>query len=149
MSVSSWLQNPQRNALYNLAAVGAVLLGLLLILGARGHFVAVWAQLTDEDTDSLRRVLLILPGAMLAGTAALNLLLCKPLWQARRYALNLTLAGNLLATAYLIYLMIRGVPGHPIGVFLALEMSYVIFLAGIRAGLVWPADEEPTGANIK
>ena len=138
MSVSSSTERLQRNNLYNLAAVGAVLLGALLTLGAYGHFVAIWPQVTGTETALLRRVLLVLPGVMLAGTATLNILLSKPLWQARSYALTITLAGNMLALLYLLYLMIQGVPGHPIGVFLALEMSLVTLLLAIRTGLVWP-----------
>ncbi|WP_226704511.1 hypothetical protein [Microbulbifer elongatus] len=139
MSASSSTEGVQRNTLYNLAAVGALLLGALLTLGAYGHFIAVWSQITSQDNDFIRRLLLILPGAMLTGTAVLNILLSKPLWQARGYALSITLASNLLATLYLIYLMIQGVPDHPIGVFLALEMSLVILLVAIRVGLKWPA----------
>ncbi|WP_237064848.1 hypothetical protein [Microbulbifer guangxiensis] len=139
MSASSASQDLQRNALYNLAAVGALLLGILLTLGAYGHFVAIWAKMMSEDTALLHRLLLMLPGAVLAGTAALNLLFSKPLWQARTYALTVILAGNLLAMLYLIYLIIQGVPDHPIGVFLALEMSFVILLVSLRAGLKWPA----------
>ncbi|MFI2810039.1 hypothetical protein [Microbulbifer sp. JSM ZJ756] len=139
MSVSSPSQETQRNSLYSLAAVGAVLLGILLTMGAYGHFAAVWEQMMSDETALPRRLLLMLPGATLAGTAVLNILLSKPLWQGRGYALTATLVGNLLATAYLVYLIIRGVPGHPIGIFLALEMSLVILLVSIRAGLVWPA----------
>ena len=91
----------------------------------------------------LRRLLLMLPGVMLVGTAALNVLLSKPLWQGRGYALTITLAGNLLTMLYLIYLMIKDVPDHPIGVFLALEMSLVILLVAIRAGLVWAVANSP------
>ncbi|SDZ79675.1 hypothetical protein [Microbulbifer marinus] len=150
MSASSSSPGLQQNALYKVAAAGAVLLSVLLTLGANGHFVAIWAQVMSEDTALPRRLLLMLPGAMLAGTAALNILLSKPLWQARGYALSITLAGNLLATLYLIYLMIQGVPDHPIGVFLALEMSFVILLVVIRAGLVWPAAAEtPAATNTK
>ncbi|MEJ2419417.1 MAG: hypothetical protein P8Y45_21335 [Exilibacterium sp.] len=108
-------------------------------MGAYGHFVAVWAQMTGEDTAIQRRLLLMLPGAMLAGTAVLNILLSKSLWQARGYALTVALMGTMV---YLIYLLIRVVPDHPIGIFLALETSYVILLLGIRAGLVWPAIAE-------
>ncbi|AOS97847.1 hypothetical protein AUP74_02445 [Microbulbifer aggregans] len=139
MSASSASQDLQRNALYNLAAVGAVLLGVLLTLGAYGHFVAIWGQMMSEDVALQRRLLLMLPGVVLAGTAALNILFSKPLWQARGYALTVTLAGNLLAALYLTYLMIQGVPNHPIGVFLALETSFVILLVSLRAGLKWPA----------
>lgn len=147
MLASSATQDLPRNALYNLAAVGAVFLGALLTLGAYGHFVAVWAQMMDGDAGLQRRLLLMLPGAMLAGTAVLNILLSKPLWQARRYALTAALVGNLITMLYLVYLLMQGVPGHPIGVFLALEMSYVILLVGIRAGLVWPVVGEPP-ANV-
>ena len=144
MSVSDPVQGAQSNALYNLAAVGAVLLGALLTLGAYGHFVAVSAQIMDSDTAMQRRLLLMLPGAMLAGTAVLNILLSKSLWQERGYALSITLTANLVTMTYLVYLLVRGVADHPIGVFLALEMSFVILLAGIRAGLVWPAESAPT-----
>ncbi|SHE52852.1 hypothetical protein SAMN04487965_0086 [Microbulbifer donghaiensis] len=148
MSVSSSSPGLQENALYRLAAAGAVLLSVLLILGANGHFVAIWAQVMSEATALPRRLLLMLPGAVLAGTAALNILFSQPLWQARGYALTATLAGNLLTMLYLIYLLIQGVPGHPIGVFLALEMSFVILLVAIRAGMVWPARTE-TAVHIK
>ncbi|BBM03224.1 hypothetical protein [Microbulbifer sp. GL-2] len=132
----------QRNALYRLAAIGAVILGLFLTLGAQGHFAAVWPLVTSDGMGLSRRLLLILPGVMLAGTAVLNFLLCKPLWRERGYVLNVTLAGNLLTMGYLLYLMIRGVPNHPIGVFLALEVSFVLLLVATRAGLVWPAVAE-------
>ncbi|AWF81646.1 hypothetical protein BTJ40_12870 [Microbulbifer sp. A4B17] len=143
--MSASRSNPalQRNALYRLAACGAVVLGLFLLLGAQGHFAAIWPLVTSDSIGLSRRLLLILPGVMLAGTAVLNLLLCKPLWQERRYALNVTLAGNLLTTSYLFYLMIRGVPNHPIGIFLALEMSFVLLLLVTRNGLVWPVSAEP------
>ncbi|WP_444893691.1 hypothetical protein ACJJIE_04465 [Microbulbifer sp. TRSA001] len=139
MSASRSKPALQRNALNRLAACGAVVLGLFFLLGAQGHFVATWPLVTSDGIGLSRRLLLMLPGVMLAGTAVLNLLLCKPLWQERRYALNVTLAGNLLTMSYLLYLMIRGVPNHPIGTFLALEMSFVMLLVGTRAGMVWPA----------
>ncbi|WP_444936050.1 hypothetical protein ACJJIW_18790 [Microbulbifer sp. JMSA004] len=139
MSASRSKPALQRNALNRLAACGAVVLGLFFLLGAQGHFVATWPFITSDGIGLSRRLLLMLPGVMLAGTAVLNLLLCKPLWQERRYALNVTLAGNLLTMSYLLYLMIRGVPNHPIGTFLALEMSFVMLLVGTRAGMVWPA----------
>lgn len=142
MSASRATRVLQHNALYRLAAIGAVILGLFLTLGAQGHFIAVWPLVTSDGMDLSRRLLLMLPGVMLAGTAVLNLLLCKPLWQDRRYALHVTLAGNLLTMGYLLYLMIRGVPNHPIGVFLALEVSFVLLLVATRAGLVWPAVAE-------
>ncbi|WP_444922377.1 hypothetical protein ACJJID_08725 [Microbulbifer sp. CnH-101-G] len=142
MSDSKSTRALQRNALYRLAAIGAVILGLFLTLGAQGHFVAIWPMVISDEMDLSHGLLLMLPGVMLAGTAALNLLLCKPLWQERGYALNVTLTGNLLTMSYLFYLMIRGVPNHPIGVFLALEMSFVLLLVATRAGLVWPAVAE-------
>ncbi|WP_299948526.1 hypothetical protein [uncultured Microbulbifer sp.] len=135
----------QRNALYRLAAGSAVLLGLFLILGAHGHVVAIWPMVIDESTVIPRRLLLMLPGVMLIGTAVLNILLCKPLWQERGHALNVMLAGNLFAMSYLVYLMIRDVPNHPVGAFLTLEMSYVILLVGIRVDLVWPATAKTPG----
>ncbi|WP_299592935.1 hypothetical protein [uncultured Microbulbifer sp.] len=147
MSVSSAVHSTSpespRNALCKLAAVCGLLLGFFLTLGAYGHFGAVWADIWQSDTALQRRILLMLPGLMLAATAALNILFSKPLWEARGYALNIGLIGNLLTAAYLAYLLVRGVPDHPIGVFLTMETSYVILLAGIRAGLVWPVVTKP------
>ncbi|MCQ3830698.1 hypothetical protein HXX02_14760 [Microbulbifer elongatus] len=138
MLVTNSNQDLHRNNLYNLAAVGALLLAAFLTLGAYGHFVAIWAQAMSEDAALARRLLLMLPGTILAGAAALNMLFSRPLWQAHSYALTATLVGNLLATLYLIYLMITGVPDHPIGVFLTLETSLLILLTALRCGLVWP-----------
>ncbi|WP_231757241.1 hypothetical protein [Microbulbifer elongatus] len=91
-----------------------------------------------EDTALPRRLLRLLPGTILAGAAVLNMLFSRPLWQTHSYALTATLVGNLLATLYLIYLMIAGVPDHPIGVFLTMKTSLLILLTALRCGLVWP-----------
>lgn len=140
MAAANTTAMKQRNGLYKLATCGALLVSLLFCVGAYGHFVAVWWQIVGGDTDLQKRLLLLLPGAVLTGTAALNLLLSRTLWQARSYALNGLLAANFFTLCYLIYLMLSGVPGHPIGSFLVLVTSEVILLLAIRVGLVWPVE---------
>ena len=125
------------NSLYPISATTGGLLTILLTLGAYGHFAAIWLQLVNSP-EAWRSALLALPGLMLAATAAINLLLFKPLWQTKHWALWGALTANALTLCYLVWLMWRGVPNHPIGVFLTLQLSYVIMLSATAAGLRWP-----------
>jgi hypothetical protein len=132
-------QWPPKNSLYNLAAVGGALLGALLLLGAYGHFAAVWPMINDEP-DTNRRIALLFPGAALLATGLIDIALLIPLWKGKRRPLLLALVLNTLAMVYFGYLLYLNVaPDHPIGVFLALVASYVLLLSVIKAGLTWPA----------
>ncbi len=122
-----------RNLLHLLASLGGLLLGLFLAMAALGHLSAVWPTLGANGWTAL------LPAMVLAGTCVLNLAASVPLWTGSRWAVQVALACNTLVMIYFAYLLQRGVPGHPIGVFVALETSYVILLGVIRVGLVWPA----------
>jgi len=140
MSASEKTFPVTRNALYSLAAAGAVLLGLFLLAGAGGHIVAVWPSLDAAANPTPGNpVTLLLPGGVLATTGVLNLGLSAPLWKGNRRALNWALACNIVAAAYCGWLLLRGVPDHPIGLFLAVTSSEVLLLSAVRAGLVWPA----------
>ena len=139
MSVSEAGNESQRNSLYSIAAVGGILLGAFLLAGAYGHFAAVWPGVTGEpDAATRERFSLLFPGIVLAATGVVNVALCRALWTGTYWALQLALAMNLLAAVYLGYLLTRGVPGHPIGEFLAVVLSYVVLLGAIRMGLIWP-----------
>lgn len=137
---------PARNSLHRLASGGGVLLGVFLLTGAFGHFVAVWpafnAGVIASDNS---RVALLLPGLMLAATGLLNIGLCRALWTGTMWSLQLALLFNGVTAVYLAYLLIHGVPDHPIGLFLALVSSYVLVLGAIRVGLVWPAMDTGSG----
>ena len=140
MSVSDLVAQSARNALYQVAAGVGVLLGLLLLAGASGHFTAVWPALDPAATPSPRdRFALLLPGAILLTSGVVNVALCRALWIGRRWSVTIAMAANVLAMIYFAYLFNRGVPDHPIGVFLASVASFVILLCGIRLGLTWPA----------
>ncbi len=125
-----------RNLLHRLASIGGALLGAFLVAGALGHFTAIWPVLSTDGS----RFDLLLPGLMLMTTGLLDIALCQPLWKGTSWSLKLALGANACTTMYLAYLLNQGVPDHPIGAFLALVSSYVILLAAIRVGLVWPAN---------
>lgn len=125
-----------RNALYRIAAVGGVAVGALLIAGAWGHFAAVWNRLGEPGHS---RLALMAPGMLLLATGATNLCVCLSLWRGAIWAQRVALGTNLIAAGYFAYLLIRGVPDHPIGLFLAIVTGHAIVLASINAGLRWPA----------
>lgn len=134
------------NALYRLVAASGGLLGLLLVAGASGHMTGVWPMLfgngngmDNGNLQYLRVFLLLLPGVILALTAAINALVCYPLWVGTQWALRLALSVNVLAAIYFTYLLQCGIPDHPIGFFLAFIAGQVIVLGAIQAGLRWPA----------
>ena len=129
------------NGLYRLAAAGAVLVGSFLLLGAYGHLDAV----LPTEGDGVFR--LLLPGLILAGIGLINLLSCKWLWDGSRPSLSIALATNALALTYLLYLLARGVPGHPVALFTGIVACYWVLLLAIRFGLVWPVDGARTSAG--
>ncbi len=140
MSVSSLVRRSPRNALYPLAAAVGVLLGALLLAGASGHFAAIWPTLDRVPAlTTAERFALLLPGSILLGTGLVNIAICWALWTGRYWSVPVALAANLIAAGYFAYLFSRGVPDHPIGLFLASAASHVLILAGIRLGLTWPA----------
>ena len=148
MSDSESISQPRRNHLHALAAVGGLVMGVFLLLGAYGHYAAVWPML-DAPLDE-GRFRLLLPGLMLALPGVINIVVCRAVWVGARWSVNLSLAANILAAVYLGYQLFRGVPGHPIGLFLALVSSYTLLLVAIRLGLVWPTREfESAGPSGK
>lgn len=134
------MKTESRNLLYVLAAIGGAFVGCSLLLGAYGHLAAVLPAIGGEDNASIvRRLALVLPGLFLLVPGVLNFALCRFLWDGKLWSLRLALTGNGLALAYLVYLLWKGVPGHPVGIFLAIIASYVVLLGAIRSGLIWPA----------
>ncbi|MEL7297300.1 MAG: hypothetical protein AAGJ86_06535 [Pseudomonadota bacterium] len=126
----------ERNALYHIAAVGGVVVGALLLAGAWGHFAAVWDRLIDPAQS---RLALLAPGILLLSTGVINLGFCVWIWRHAIWAQRVALAANLIAAGYFAYLLSRGVPNHPIGLFLAVVGGHTIILASISIGLRWPA----------
>ena len=140
-----------RNGLHILAAAGAMLVGVFLLIGAAGHLQAVLPSIRDGSGDNA--LSLLLPGLLLAVAGALNVSSCRPLWDGGRLAMNAALAVNVLALIYLVYLLQKGVPGHPVGLFTGIVACYAVLLALTRLGLVWrvgdPAEEESDPADSR
>ncbi len=148
MSVSSLIKQSPRNALYPVAAVCGVLMGALLLAGAWGHFAATWPALNGEpQPEPGERLALMLPGVILLVTGMINVAVCAVLWIGKRWSLHMAIAANLIAVGYFAYLFSRGVPGHPIGLFLGFTTSYLMLLAGLLLGLSWPAAPQHQGVS--
>jgi hypothetical protein len=127
------------NWLPPLSAVVAVLVGALLLLGAYGHLEAVLPATASEGGAG--RFRLLLPGTVLALGGITNIVLCRLLWTGSRGAQHVALAINSLVLLYLVYLLIRGIPGHPITFFTGVVACHLAVLVSIRAGLAWPHRE--------
>ncbi|MEO0424275.1 MAG: hypothetical protein AAF184_18190 [Pseudomonadota bacterium] len=131
------------NALYRVAAGLGGLLGVFLLMGAYGHVEATAAS-PERSVPALSAdwFALMLPALVLAAAGVTNVGVCMALWRGADWALQLALLATLSAVFYLIYLMTTDLPEHPVGLFLALVVCHLVLLAGIRAGLVWPARSE-------
>lgn len=137
MSVSDDARHP--NLLYRVAAISGAILATFLLLGAWGHFMAIWPRLTGPDAVSVDRLTLVLPGAVLLLAGVGNTGTLYGLWRRGRTSLHVALVINGAAATYIAYLLARGVPDHPIGFFLALVAGHLVVLGSIRVGLRWPA----------
>lgn len=146
MSASERMRGAQYNALYRVATGTGLLLGVLLLMGAYGHLEATAAS--PERAPELLSgewLAFMLPALVLAVAGLTNVGVCTALWTGASWALQLTLLVTLGAALYLSYLMTVDLPAHPVGIFLALTLSHLVLLGGIRAGLVWPATPESGG----
>lgn len=133
------LGTPTINWLPRLASAGAALLSVFLLLGAWGHLQAVTDTVFGAGAGSTAdRMALMLPFAILAMAGVTNLGICRWLWSGTAFALHLALAANALALSYLLYLLVVGVPDHPVGLFTALVLCEWLVLAAVRLGLEWP-----------
>lgn len=123
------------NRLPRVGAGGAILVGAFLLLGAHGHVEAVLPAVRSGGS-----LWLLVPGLVLGVAGAVNIALCKLVWDARPSGLDAALAVNVLTLLYLVWLLRTGVPGHPIAIFTGVVASHAVLLAGNRFGLRWPAD---------
>ena len=128
----------ERNRLHVFTASSALLVSAWLIAGAYGHLAAVLPVTAGDGNRN--GFTLLLPGLLLGFAAALNAALCKWLWDGRIQALNVAIVLNAALLIYLIYLLLRGVPGHPLASFSAIVATFLLLLVATRSGLVWPAE---------
>lgn len=127
----------RRNGLPSIASAGSVLLGVFLIMGAYGHFIAVLPLMADAATVAAH-LRLSAPGLILGLAGVLNITLAKSLWRGHRIGINVALGINTLALVYFVYLLWKNVPNHPIGLFAGIVSCDLVLLLGTRLGLVWP-----------
>jgi hypothetical protein len=111
-------------------------------VGANGHLQAVLPLVGEGSFTDDEHLRLLLPALILGVAGAVNIVLCKLVWDARPSGVSAALVTNSLALLYLVCLLWRGVPDHPIAVFTGIVASYIVLLAANRIGLVWPADDQ-------
>ena len=87
------------------------------------------------------------PGWSLLVSGRVNCASCAVLWLGKRWSLHMAVVASLIAVSYFAYLFCRGVPDHPIGLFLGFTTSYLMLLAGLRLGLTWPAVPQHQGVS--
>jgi uncharacterized membrane protein len=88
-----------------------------------------------------------MPGTVLALGSITNVVLCRLLWTGSRGAQHVALVINSLVLLYLVYLLIRGMPDHPITIFTGVVACYLAVLASARAGLAWPQQKAGTSGS--
>lgn len=125
------------NGLYRLAAISAILVGVFLILGGYGHIVGVLPRISAAESVA-EQLRLWSPGLILGLAGAFSIALSRMLWGGRRLAVDAALGISALALSYLVYLLHRGVPEHPVGLFTGIVACQGVLLLALRAGLVWP-----------
>ena len=115
---------------YRVTALAAAAVGVFLLLGSFGHLGATWPMVRGT---SLAGLLLLLPGLFLLGLGLFNLLATWGLWKGSRPLYSAAVALNGIFLAYLAFLLVSGVPGHPLWFFTAMMGIYCGLLAVVRA----------------
>ncbi|MEE4173671.1 MAG: hypothetical protein V2I57_05410 [Xanthomonadales bacterium] len=124
---------------YRLAALAAAAVGVFLLLGSFGHLGATWPMVRET---SLAGLLLLLPGIFLLGLGLFNLLATWGLWKGSPALYSAAVALNGIFLAYLAFLLVSGVPGHPLWFFTLMIGIYCCLLAAVRVKSV-PTTHRP------
>lgn len=114
---------------YRLTALVAAAVGVFLLLGSFGHLGATWSLVRGT---SLAGMLLLLPGIFLLGLGLFNLFATWGLWKGSRPLYSVAVALNGIFLAYLAFLLLSGLPGHPLWFFIAMMGLYCGLLAVVR-----------------
>jgi hypothetical protein len=114
---------------YRVTAFVAAAVGVFLLLGSFGHLGATWPMVQGT---SLAGMLLLLPGVFLLGLGLFNLLATWGLWKGSRPLYSAAVALNGIFLAYLAFLLLSGLPGHPLWFFTLMMGIYCSLLAVVR-----------------
>lgn len=114
---------------YRITALAAAVVGIFLLLGSFGHLGATWALVQGT---SLAGLLLLLPGVFLLGLGLFNLAATWGLWKGSRPLYSIAVALNGIFLAYLAFLFLSGLPGHPLWFFILMMGIYCSLLAVVR-----------------
>lgn len=114
---------------YRLAALAAAAVGVFLLLGSFGHLGATWPLVQNT---SVAGWLLLLPGVFLLLLGLFNLLATWGLWKGSPALYSTAMALNGIFLAYLAFLLVSGLPGHPLWFFTLMMGIYCCLLAAVR-----------------
>jgi hypothetical protein len=114
---------------YRITALVAAAVGVFLLLGSFGHLGATWALVQGT---SLAGLILLLPGIFLLGLGLFNLAATWGLWKGSRPLYSTAVALNGIFLAYLAFLLLSGLPGHPLLFFILMMGIYCSLLAVVR-----------------
>jgi len=112
-----------------LTASASLVVGVFLVMGGYGHLNAVipiW--LAQDQSFGISSLVLLATGGVLLLPGVINLVTCWWIWRRRKWAFVLSLAATSASFLYLAYLLITGVPGHPIVFFAVLIGAYLALL---------------------
>jgi hypothetical protein len=122
--------------LTKITAVAALVVGVFLVIGGYGHLQGTWGGLTDNnELSGLETFTMLASGGVLLIPGLINIVSCIWIWRAKPKALLFSILVTLIAFAYLFYLLVNGVPNHPIGFFALLLAAYLLLLLYTRSDL--------------
>jgi hypothetical protein len=125
-----------QQVLTKITAVAALVVGVFLALGGFGHLQGTWGGISNNDELSgLQIFAMLASGGVLLIPGLINIGSCIWIWRAKPKALLINTMVTLLAFAYLVYLLIAGVPNHPIGFFAIILAAYLVLLFNARKSL--------------
>jgi hypothetical protein len=114
---------------YRLTALAAAAVGIFLLLGSFGHLGATWPLVKETSVAGL---LLLLPGIFLLGLGLFNLFATWGLWKGSQPLYSTAVGLNGIFLAYLAFLLLSGLPGHPLWFFILMMGIYCGLLAVVR-----------------
>jgi hypothetical protein len=118
--------------LFRFTSVAAFVVGVFLILGGAGHLQAIYEQIqTNHLTINFGLIPALASGGVLVIPGALNLFICPWIGKGGNRAVLWCIFATLAAFLYLAYLMVTGVPDHPIMLFTLIVGAYLVLLISV------------------
>jgi len=120
--------------LCKISAFAAVLVGVFLILGGYGHLEAIIAGIRSQgEQPGMAFLPRMATGGVLLIPGLFNIAASPWIWLGKSQALLLSLVLTLASFLYFVYLLVVGVPDHPIAAFAVIVGAYLALLIFTRS----------------